>query len=270
MENRTFNTNSRFKKERKKGIQGEPNPFKWDWEKANFTIGAGASGGGFNAYGGIGWNNNYGFAVGYNGRDVTIGYISNGKPALAPVKDRVSEKWNNISIQINETFDIVGNYVSQVDWGGTSSATLELVGAISEIIFAASSEYVSLGLSTSTSTALCIDGGVRAISAAERLTYHLTLQDASHTIFPSNIGAGIGQMVDVAYGVDPNIIGKGQIIGSTFNNVGSFIATGGTAFAFSKLYKYPSTSNGISWANSYWGYMSSQYNSIDQYKKQNK
>ena len=127
MRNKTpFIANNKFKDGRKAN-HGEPNPFKWDWEKANFTIGAGASGGGFNAYGGIGWNNNYGFAVGYTGRDVTIGYISNGKPVLAPVKDRVSEKWNEINKNNDQTLkNIKPSVINKIDEISTSWKDLNI------------------------------------------------------------------------------------------------------------------------------------------------
>lgn len=108
----------------RKANHGEPNPFKWDWEKANFTIGAGASGGGFNAYGGIGWNNNYGFAVGYGSEGISMGYTQNSTFHMETLHETATDPSAKVIKSINDARAINSWDYSSFAW---ASASLVLV-----------------------------------------------------------------------------------------------------------------------------------------------
>ncbi|OFY71452.1 MAG: hypothetical protein A3G23_11570 [Bacteroidetes bacterium RIFCSPLOWO2_12_FULL_37_12] len=63
-----------------KANDNEPNPFKWDWGNATYTVGYSNTGGNSSYSTGVGWGNNYSTNVGYNSSNnsATFGYSYNG------------------------------------------------------------------------------------------------------------------------------------------------------------------------------------------------
>ncbi|MBI4649262.1 MAG: RHS repeat-associated core domain-containing protein, partial [Bacteroidia bacterium] len=63
-----------------KANEGELNPFKWDWGKANYTAGVQTGGGNTNIYGGVSWNPEFSLNAGYNTStgNPTFGYTQQG------------------------------------------------------------------------------------------------------------------------------------------------------------------------------------------------
>ncbi len=70
----------------KKANGGESNPVKWDWKHANYTIGYSSQGN--TVYGGVGWSNDYGVAVGYgfNNKQWQGGALVQGEPVMVPFR----------------------------------------------------------------------------------------------------------------------------------------------------------------------------------------
>lgn len=97
----------------KKSNHGETNPFKWDYSKMNYVIGFSTGGGNSGVYAGAGWNNDFAFAAGYNGRDYSIGYVQNGQTHMAPFRDRADEALQQASKKIDETVNIIKEYDDQ-------------------------------------------------------------------------------------------------------------------------------------------------------------
>lgn len=91
----------------KKSNHGEANPFKWDYSKMNYVIGFSTGGGNSGVYAGAGWNNDFAFAAGYNGRDYSIGYVQNGQTHMAPFRDRANEALQQAGKKIDETINII-------------------------------------------------------------------------------------------------------------------------------------------------------------------
>lgn len=91
----------------KKSNHGEANPFKWDYSKMNYVVGFSAGGENSGVYAGAGWNNDFVFAAGYNGRDYSIGYVQNGQAHMAPFRDRANEALQQAGKKIDETINIV-------------------------------------------------------------------------------------------------------------------------------------------------------------------
>lgn len=90
----------------KKSNHGEANPFKWDYSKMNYVIGFSTGGGNSGVYAGAGWNNDFAFAAGYNGRDYSIGYVQNGQTHMAPFRDRADEALQQAGKEVDKALDI--------------------------------------------------------------------------------------------------------------------------------------------------------------------
>lgn len=90
----------------KKSNHGEANPFKWDYSKMNYVIGFSAGGENSGVYAGAGWNNDFVFAAGYNGRDYSIGYVQNGQAHMAPFRDRANEALQQTGKEVDKVLDI--------------------------------------------------------------------------------------------------------------------------------------------------------------------
>lgn len=93
----------------KKSNHGEANPFKWDYSKMNYVIGFSTGGGNSGVYAGAGWNNDFAFAAGYNGRDYSIGYVQNGQTHMAPFRDRADEALQQVAKEVDNTLNIIKN-----------------------------------------------------------------------------------------------------------------------------------------------------------------
>ncbi len=76
---------------------------------------------------------------------------------------------------------------------------------------------------------------------------------------PSNIGATIGKLGDMAFGVPANQYGFGQAIGGAANDFTSSLMTGGTAAPLNNLAYNYNTTNAIWYLNAYAGYANSMF-----------
>ena len=93
----------------KKANDGEPNPTKWDYSNANYTVGLGFGGQGTTVWGSGGWNNDYGVAVGYNSQQGWgAGMNQNGSTSMyyPSYENRVN---NAIEQGVNNAFNNARN-----------------------------------------------------------------------------------------------------------------------------------------------------------------
>ncbi len=71
----------KFYHDGRKANDGQSNPLKWDWGNANYTVGYSSAGS--SIYGGVGWSDDYGIALGStflsSQNSLSIGYLNNGK-----------------------------------------------------------------------------------------------------------------------------------------------------------------------------------------------
>ena len=150
-------------------------------------------------------------------------------------------------------------WASKVDWGGASNAFLNILGGVGEMVVGGAGTYFSAGTASPVCVPLIVDGGYRIIANLPRLAGYLTLNTQFANSMPSNIGATIGKLGDMAFGVPANQYGFGQAIGGAANDLTSFVVTGGTAASLNNLVSNYSTANAIWYFNAYAGYTNSMF-----------
>jgi hypothetical protein len=148
----------------------------------------------------------------------------------------------------------------RIDWKGVTNATILLAGGIAEMAIGGASEYFSVGVSSSVSIPLIVDGGVRTATNAQRLWQYLNGNTQLANAYPTSIGSLAGKGIDMTFGVSPYSVGYGQAIGSWGNDLISFSATGGNGAALLNLQKSPSLETGLNYGFSLFSYPYSMYN----------
>jgi hypothetical protein len=123
-----------------------------------------------------------------------------------------------------------------------------------ELIIGTGSEYFTGGFSTTLSYPLVIDGGSRVVLNAGRLISYYTGNNKLGNAIPSNIGASVGKLGDMAAGKSFYEYGFGQALGGATNDFGSFIYSGGSGFNLTNMMNNPNSFNSINYWTSHVGY----------------
>lgn len=144
-----------------------------------------------------------------------------------------------------------------IDWGGVTNATLLMAGGVAEMVDGGAIEFFSAGTFTPLTVPLMIVGATRMVANTQRLRMYLKGNNRLADAYPTNIGGVVGKTFDLIDGVPMDQIGMGQALYSLGNDLTSFAATGGTAYALQNLVMYPSYGNAghyaITWASYVYG-----------------
>ncbi len=166
--------------------------------------------------------------------------------------DQDGQHYNYIGTTYKTSYTL--DNLESVDWKGVGTASLGILGGLSEWAVGGVGEWLSGGTGTPLTVPLFVDGGARIGGGFAKLMASISGHKDVADAIPSNILAAVGKTIDMASGKSFYNYGYGQAIGGGLNDVASFVATGGTGGALNDLMENPSIITSGMYINSYIGY----------------
>jgi len=163
----------------------------------------------------------------------------------------------NFSLSVENS--IVG-FEPRYDTEAITSASIQVIGGLTEVAIGAGSEFLTGGASTPASVPLMIDGSFRVGLNGQRL-FNLLMYPSMKDYTPSNIGGFLGQTLDFAV-TGKLDYGPFQAAGAITNDVGMFLYGGGTMGLMFQANRAPTLINKFSAFSSQSNYMHSLFYDI--------